>query len=196
MIQARLLPTSLQPEVPLETYRTLVAQGRQAVAQERLKSRGKALEYARHIRERGYNDGYAAGLKAAQEQCQAAIQALKARYDDALDAAKSDSQQIAQGIAEQIIDKTLLEKPAALAKWINEAVALVKRARTFKLGYNPRYEPIIQRVVDGIPKEITVYPDPSLSEKDFILEADTGGVEFAWRQILATSGLRVPHTED
>jgi flagellar biosynthesis/type III secretory pathway protein FliH len=184
MIQARLLPTSLQPETSLESYRNLIAQGRQAIAQERLKSRTKALGYARHIRERGYQDGYAAGLKAAHDRCQAAIDALKARYDDALSAAKADVQQLAQTVAEHLVDKALLEKPEALARWVNESIALLKRSRTLKLGYNPRYESIMERVTERLPQGIVAYPDPTLESADFVLEADTGGVEFAWKKVI------------
>jgi flagellar biosynthesis/type III secretory pathway protein FliH len=184
MIQARLLPTSLQPETSLESYRNLIAQGRQVIAQERLKSRKKALGYARHIRERGYHDGYAAGLAAAQHNCQSAIDALKARYDEALSAAKADVQQLAQTLAEHIVNKALLERPEALARWINDSVNLLKRSRTLKLSYNPRYESIMEQVAEKIPQGVVAYSDSSLTDTDFVLEADSGGVEFAWKKVI------------
>jgi flagellar biosynthesis/type III secretory pathway protein FliH len=162
----------------------MIAHGRQVIAQERLKSRNKALGYARHIRERGYQDGYAAGLQAAHDTCQAAMDALKARYDDALSAAKADLQQLAQNLAEHLVDKALLEKPEALARWINDSIALLKRSRTLKLTYHPRYESIMQHVAERIPQGIAAHPDPTLESADFVLEADSGGVEFAWKKVI------------
>jgi flagellar biosynthesis/type III secretory pathway protein FliH len=195
MIRARLLPTSLQPEISLETYRNLIAQGRQVIAQDRTKSRRKALQYAHHIRERGYKNGYEAGLQAAHDDCQAALHALRARYEDALLAARADALALAQSLAEQLVDRAFLETPEALARWINDSIALVKRSRTLKLTYNPRFEPIMQRILERIPQGVTASPDPTLQELDFVLEGEMGGVEFAWKDIMKHAALNSQHEE-
>jgi flagellar biosynthesis/type III secretory pathway protein FliH len=184
MIRARLVPTQLSPDIPVQTFRHTVSLGRQVICEERKRSRAKACRYAKHVRARGFEKGYQEGLAAAQAECAAALQALRNCYEEAINAAKSDTQALATNLAERIIDTTLMARPEVLLAWIQESLQILKRARSLHLAFQPRYQGIMEQVSEHLPDGVTIQADPSLTEADFILSSESGGVEFSWRDIL------------
>jgi flagellar biosynthesis/type III secretory pathway protein FliH len=184
MRKARLVPTQLAPEITVQTFKQTLTMGRSVLCDERKKSRQKASRYAKYIRARGFTTGYQAGLAAAQEECAAALRALRSCYEDALTAAKNDAHALATALAERIIDSTLLERPEVLLAWIQESVQMLKRSRNLHLSFQPRYAGVMQQVMPHLPEGVTAQADASLTDADFILSGDSGGVEFSWRNIL------------
>jgi flagellar biosynthesis/type III secretory pathway protein FliH len=184
MIRARLIPNQLSPDIPVQAFKHTITLGRQVICEERKRSRAKAYRYAKHIRARSFAKGYNEGLAAAQAECTAALQALRNCYEQAINAAKSDTHALATNLAERIIDSTLLMRPEALLAWIHESLQILKRARSLHLLFQPRYGDIMQQVSKHLPDGITIEADPSLTDVDFILSSENGGVEFSWRDIL------------
>jgi flagellar biosynthesis/type III secretory pathway protein FliH len=184
MLRARLNPTQLAPDISVQTFKQTVSLGRAVLSEERKKSRQKACRYAKHIRSRGYSKGYHDGLAAAQEECAAALRALRSCYEDALTAAKHDAHALATALAERIIDSTLLERPEVLLAWIQESLQMLKRSRALHLSFQLRYAGVMQQVMPHLPEGITAQADASLTEADFIMSGESGGVEFSWRNIL------------
>jgi flagellar biosynthesis/type III secretory pathway protein FliH len=184
MLKARLVPTQLAPDITVQTFKQTIKLGRSVLCEERKKSRHKACRYAKHIRARGFSKGYQEGLAAAQEECAAALRALRSCYEDALSAAKHDAHALATALAERIIDSTLLERPEVLLAWIQESLQMLKRSRTLHLSFQPRYSGVMQQVMPHLPEGITAQADSSLTEADFIMNGESGGVEFSWRNIL------------
>lgn len=187
MINARLLPTSLPPDLSIKNYRAIIEGGRNQIAQQQNRSRGKALTYARHIRAKGFNKGYQEGLEAARAECLQAMRAMRECYEQALDAARQDALAIARNLAEKIVDTTLLGHPEALLAWIQQSTAILKRGRNLNLSYHPRYEAMLHQIAPHLPSGITISSDPNLSDSDFVLQSDSGGVEFSWRTALNDS---------
>jgi flagellar biosynthesis/type III secretory pathway protein FliH len=184
MIRARLVPTQLSPDIPVQTFKHTMTLGRQVICEERKKSRAKACRYAKHIRARGFAQGYKEGLAAAQAECAAALQALRNCYEEAINSAKSDTHALAINLAERIIDSTLLARPEVLLAWIQESFEILKRARSLRLSFHPRYQGIMHQVSKHLPDGIALQADSSLTDADFILSSEHGGVEFSWRDIL------------
>lgn len=185
MLRARLLPTQIAPDVTVQTFKDTVTLGRQVLSEERRRSRQKAHRYARHIRERGFTKGYQEGLAAAQAECTAALRALRSCYEDALTAARNDTHALATSLAERIIDSTLLERPEVLLAWIQESLQLLKRSRNLQISFQPRYSGVMQQIAAHLPQGITAQVDPALTDADFAINGDSGGVEFSWRNALS-----------
>ena len=185
MLRARLVPTQIAPDVPVQTFKDTVGLGRQVLAKERQRSRQKAHRYARHIRERGYSKGYQEGLAAAQAECAAALRAIRSCYEDALTAAKHDTHALATTLAERIIDSTLLERPEVLLAWIQEALQLLKRSRNLHISFQPQYCGVMQQIAEHLPQGITAHVDPALTDADFAINGDSGGIEFSWRNAIS-----------
>jgi len=184
MLQARLIPTQLAPDVTVQTFKRTIQIGRKVLCDERKRSRQKACRYAKHIRERGFAKGYQEGLAAAKAECEATLRALRNCYEDAINAAKSDTHALATSLAERIIDTSLLERPEVLLAWIQEALQLLRRSRNLHLSYQPRYASVMQQVLNHLPQNITASADPCLLEADFTINSDSGGIEFSWRNAL------------
>lgn len=184
MIRARLNQTKLSADIPVQTFRQTIALGRQVICEERKRSRVKACRYARHIRAHGFTRGYTDGVAAAQAECIAVLQGLRHCYEEAINAAKSDTQALAKELAERIIDSTLFSRPEVLLMWIQECLQILKRSRSLHLSFNPLYQGVMQRISEQLPAGINLKLDPSLTNTDFILSSDQGGIEFCWRDIL------------
>jgi flagellar biosynthesis/type III secretory pathway protein FliH len=175
---------NLAPEIPVQTFRDTIKLGRGIISDERRRSRLKALRYAKKIRSRGFNRGYQAGLAAAQGECLVMLQALRGCYEDAVVAAKSDTIALATALAERIVDTTLLERPEVLLAWIEEGLGVLKRSRSLHLSFQPRYQALIEHIQMRLPDTITAEADASLSDSDFVIRSEIGGVEFSWRSVL------------
>lgn len=184
MIRTQLNPTQLSPDISVQTFSHTLALGRQSICEERKRSRSKACRYAKRIRARGFSRGYSDGLSAAQAECTATLQALRSCYEDAINAAKSDAQALATNLAELIIDRTLLSRPEVLLAWIEESLQILKRTRSLHLSFHPRYKGVMQQLSERLPDGISVQADSSLTDTDFIVRSEHGGVEFSWRDVL------------
>lgn len=185
MLRARLLPTRIAPDVTVRTFKDTVRLGRQVLSEERRRSRQKAHRYAKHVRQRGFSKGYQEGLAAAQSECAAALHALRSCYEDALIAARDDTHALATSLATRIIDSTLLERPEVLLAWIQESLQLLKRSRNLTISFRPRYFDVMQQIAAHIPQGITAQVDPTLTDADFAINGDSGGIEFSWRNALS-----------
>lgn len=186
-IRTRIVPPTLQSDTSVQAFRHTIKLGRKMIGEERTKSRQKARRYAQYMRTRSFQKGYEEGLQAAQEQCKAALHALRSCYEDAIHAATSDTQAMATALAERIIGSTLLEHPEVLVAWVHEALQLLKRSKTLHISFHPQYNNIMQQVLAELPEGITAHSDPSLTDSDFFIQADSGGVEFTWRNIITES---------
>ena len=175
---------NLNPDIPLTTFKETVRLGRQVISDERKRSRRKALRYAKAIRSRSFNKGYQAGLLAARNECAQTVGALRGCYQEALLTAKGDTLALATALAERIIDSTLIEKPETLLVWIEEGLSVLSRARDIHLAFNPRYEGVMRHLEQHLPETIRIHADPSLSDADFIIRSELGGIEFSWRNAL------------
>jgi flagellar biosynthesis/type III secretory pathway protein FliH len=192
MIKARLLPASLKQDVVVDAYRQVLREGRLAVANSRRASRLKALRYAKYLRSRGFTKGYQEGLSAARADTCAALDALRGCYNAALFNAQQDIQTLAQQLAIQFIDASIVERPEIFARWVQQAIATLKRSRSLHLGLNPRYDGILSSIVAHLPAGISVTLNPDADPIDFRLEGEFGGIEFAWREVITPSALQQP----
>jgi flagellar biosynthesis/type III secretory pathway protein FliH len=184
MIRARLVTTRPSADISFESFRNTITLGRAAICQERKRSRNKACRYAKFIRSRGFTTGYAEGLATAQAECTAALHAIRSCYEDAVDSARGDTHALAIALAERIIDSALRERPELLLAWIQESLLILKRSRSLHLTFQPQYRGVMQHISKDLPNGITVQEDPSLTDADFIISNEHGGVEFSWRDTL------------
>jgi hypothetical protein len=181
------LATNWASDIPVQTFRDTIRLGRQVISDERRRSRQKALRYAKKIRSRSFNSGYQAGLVAAQGECLVMLQALRGCYEEAVVTARGDTLALATALATRIIDTTLLERPEVLLAWIEEGLGVLKRARSLHLVFQPRYEVVMRTIAARLPNTITTQADPSLTDADFAIRSEIGGVEFSWRSALGHS---------
>jgi flagellar biosynthesis/type III secretory pathway protein FliH len=187
MIRATLTPPRLPLHMTLDVLRALIKNGRRELAQERKSSRLKAQRYAEFVRRRERLKAYQEGLSAAQNEIAGAVAAIRMHYEGALEAASEDAKAAAAAVAAQVIPAALMTDPAILSHWIAQALSLLRRSRTLQLTYNPKYHEIMQRVIPTLPAGISVSPDVTLTDRDFTLTGDLGGVEFSWQDALARS---------
>jgi flagellar biosynthesis/type III secretory pathway protein FliH len=127
---------------------------------------------------------YQEGLSAAQNEIAAATAGIRTQYEDALAAAASDAKAAATAVAAQVIPAALATDPAILSHWIDQALSLLRRSRTLQLTYHPKYGEIMQRIAQTLPTGISISADATLTDRDFILVGDTGGVDFSWQDAL------------
>jgi flagellar biosynthesis/type III secretory pathway protein FliH len=184
MIKARLVPAPLRQDLAIGAYREILQEGRKALSASRRASRAKTLRYAKHIRARGFSRGYQEGLKVSSSECKEAVEELRNCYQRVLDNAQQDLQVLAEQLASQIIDATIVVKPEIFAAWILEARNALKASKAFHLSLNPRYQNLLEHLATTLPEGIATRLDPTIGSLDFRLEGDVGGVEFAWRKAL------------
>jgi flagellar biosynthesis/type III secretory pathway protein FliH len=191
MIKARLVPTVPRQDLAIGAYREIIQEGRKALAASRQASRAKALRYAKYIRARGFSRGYQDGLTVGSAECKTAAEELRHYYQKALDRARDDIYALAQELASQIVDVTLDQRPEIFTAWIHQSLVALKRSRNLHVSLNPRYKKLLDCINGQLPEGISTSLDPTIGSIDFRLEGECGGVEFAWRDLIAATPTRV-----
>jgi hypothetical protein len=144
----------------------------------------KAKKHARAFRCREEERGYEAGRLRANQDFHALCDELPRLYKEAATVAHRDAQTLAALLAEQILDLHITQIPESLLMWVTRASEILSSSRALTLLYHPRLTNTITQLKATIPGHITVRENSDPACPDFILNGDTGGVEFAWRSAL------------
>ena len=196
MITATLYPPRPTPETSLETYRYVLKKARKEQAELLIRARKRGKSYARKARESGYREGLARGLQEGKEQFSEALRGLVTHYERAIDRATDDVMAVAHRVVEHVIASYVEEHPQQLRQWILQSLENLKHSRGLTLTYNARYQNLFAPFAEEFERILHTVSDPSLRDVDFILETDTGGITFSWREMLRTLSIKPPpHSE-
>lgn len=184
MITAVLKGTGTTPHLPIEWCRALVRSAREEAHEVSLRIRRRTVHLARRIRERARRRGYQDGLEAAKRETQEVLDGIRACYADVVSKAEQDALALAYQLAAKVVQHTLEQHPEALVPFLSKSLQILKRGRTFHISYNPRYERSIRLAAPSLPTGITLHADPGLKDIGFCLSCEEGAVESAWCEAL------------
>lgn len=184
MIRALLHPSTSPAPLTLEIRHAIVSQARREAAEILTRAKKRARTHTRRAQERGYDDGLRKGEAQGRDNFIEVIQKMREHYSAAAELARNDVTTVASHILEQTIASHLESNPSCMQLWINEAIDNLKTSRALTLRYHPRYEIILSELLPSLSSRITPLLDPSVGDADFILEGPSGGVAFAWRELL------------
>lgn len=188
MIQARIIPPRSSGELYLSVAKKKMADLRSLAEQQKARARRLIGRYSTWARRASYQNGYEAGLAAAQNDITKLLTEITRAYDTAVDNARSDIINTSRNLAQHIVDTALMEHPDALMRWVDQALEVLKRSHTLKLRYHPRLDNALRQLVQKLPKEIQLISDANLASADLVLLGESGGVEFS-RMICSLKGL-------
>lgn len=184
MIRALLTPANTPASLIVESHRAIISQARKEAAALLARAKKRARSLARKAEERGFNEGLQKGEALTVARFKEIFEHLCQTYATAADLARQDVARVACHIVERTISSHLESDPSHIQRWINEAIESLKTTRSLTLRYHPRYETTVASLLSSLTPRITPLIDPTLGDTDFILEGPSGGVSFAWRELL------------
>ena len=191
MIRALLIPATPpsiaptpSPALMLETHRAVVSHARKEATAILARAKKRGRTYARRAEERGFEEGLRKGNERAVEKFKEVSDKICQSYAMATEIARQDVAMVACQIVEQTISSHLDSNSSYMRRWIDEAIERLKTTRPLTLRYHPRYEATIASLLSSLMPRITPLLDPTVGDADFILEGQSGGVSFAWRELL------------
>ena len=184
MIRALLTPTTTPLPLIMEMRQAIISQSRAQAAAILARAKKRGSSYARQAKARGYETGLQRGEAFALKQFKDISEKISHSYATAAEIARQDIARVACHIVEQTISSHLESNPSHMQRWINEAIESLKTNRSLTLRYHPRYEKIVTALLPALEPRITPLIDPTVGDVDFILEGQSGGVSFAWRELL------------
>jgi len=184
VINATLHPPETRPENAVEIYRAAIALARQEQAKTLAATRKRAKTHSKRSKEAGYQAGYQKGIEAGRQEFKEALEALRGHYRSAVDQAREDVNTIAHNIVAHVIENYTREHPEQLRDWITHALSQLQNTRGLTLRYHPRYHELLGPFIDEYKDVMRSLKDPTLGDRDFSIQTDSGEISFAWREML------------
>jgi hypothetical protein len=144
----------------------------------------KAKNYLHLARRRHKQRGYEEGKEDARREFSKWCSELPGLYQDVATIAQRDSQHLATLLAEQLLELHITQIPESLNLWLSRATEILASSRSLRLLYHHRLGPVFSKLAPCIPPHIVLLENPEQNSPDFILQGDSGAVEFAWRSAL------------
>jgi flagellar assembly protein FliH len=143
-----------------------------------------------HARQRTYDEGYAAGRAAAEEEMRTPASALVAAVDEVarfraglLDRYQTELLELALGIARKVVQRELAERPEHWLGMIREAVrhALDRERVRIRVGsvlhrFLVERLPELRALLEGV-QELDLVEDVTLAEHGCVIESQYGDLD-------------------
>ena len=139
MVKASLKGSGLNPELPVEWCRSLVATAYQKKTEIERSIRKDVAASLRRLRSRSRKRGYEEGLQQIREEAKDTLNGLKELYNSSSEAAQADAQELAYRLAEELIEARFRDQPDSFAPIFLRAFKILQHSKRFRLSYNPKY---------------------------------------------------------
>jgi len=174
-------PSDLRGPAAAEAL-ALLRQARRLAKARTLRSRQRALRFARYSRSRGFQQGHEAGLREAERSFAILAREVRAHYGEILEATRQDAFELASLACRELVGAALDNAPEAILPLFNEALTIMKASRKLSVRYHQRYQHIASRLASSTAHEIVLTEASEPGAPDFVIGGEHGEVEFCWRR--------------
>lgn len=147
------------------------------------KAKSRARQYNKilwaRIKEKGFEDGYRAGLNAAQKH----NLSLQVRFDEALKTAKDDCFHLVCSLAKEILEKELAMNPSILSKKISKLFENLPYANSLEIFVS---QEDLKSVHDDLKlrfshKNFTLHASEEIPPGNARVQSIAGSIEMDWK---------------